>query len=63
MTLRKTYKTWHKAKETAENLKEIINEKFSNEKLYELFCNEIYQPADGDDIEDWLANLEVEEHE
>lgn len=42
MTLRKTYKTWHKAKETAEKLKEIINDKFSNETLYSLFCKQFY---------------------
>ena len=41
MTLRKTYKTWHKAKETAEKLKVSINERFSDEVLYERFCNEI----------------------
>ena len=41
MTLRKTHKTWHKAKETAERLKIILNEKFSNEALYERFCNAI----------------------
>ena len=38
MTLRKTYKTWHKAKETAEKLKASINERFSDEVLYERFC-------------------------
>ena len=41
MALRKTHKTWHKAKETAERLKIIINERFSNEALYERFCNAI----------------------
>ena len=41
MTLRKTHKTWHKAKETAEKLKTIINDRFSDEVLYERFCNEI----------------------
>ena len=37
MTLRKTYKTWHKAKETAEKLKTFIEDKFSNENLYNNF--------------------------
>ena len=41
MTLRKTHKAWHKAKETAEKLKIILNDKFSNESLYEKFCNSI----------------------
>jgi hypothetical protein len=38
MTLRKTHKTWHKAKETAEKLKVALNERFSDEALYEKFC-------------------------
>ena len=41
MTRRKTCKTWHKAKETAEKLKVSIDERFSDEVLYERFCNEI----------------------
>jgi hypothetical protein len=39
MTLRKTHKTWHKAKETAEKLKVALNERFSDEALYEKFCD------------------------
>jgi len=39
MTLRKTFKMWDKAKEQADELKEIINEKFSNEALYERFIS------------------------
>jgi glycosyltransferase involved in cell wall biosynthesis len=42
MTLRKTYKTWHKAKETAEKLKDFINDRFSNEVLYAHFCKQFY---------------------
>jgi len=41
MTLRKTHKTWHKAKETAEKLKVALNERFSDEALYEKFCNAV----------------------
>lgn len=41
MTLRKTHKTWHKAKETAEKLKTIINDRFSDQILYERFCEQI----------------------
>ena len=52
MTLRKTHKTWHKAKETAEKLKTIINEKFSNKSLYEKFCSNFYkEEAPGVSIE------------
>jgi DNA repair ATPase RecN len=56
MTLRKTYKTWHKAKETAEKLKASINERFSDEVLYERFCDEIYKP--DPEVEEWLSELE-----
>ena len=56
MTLRKTHKTWHKAKETAEKLKNIINEKFSNDALYQIFCDSIYKP--DPEAEEWLSELE-----
>jgi glycosyltransferase involved in cell wall biosynthesis len=53
MTLRKTYKTWHKAKETAEKLKVIINEKFSNENLYSNFVSHFHEDeTPGVTIED-----------
>ncbi len=41
MTLRKTYKNWDAAKETAEELKLIVNDKFSDEKLFEGFVKAI----------------------
>ena len=56
MTLRKTHKTWHKAKETAEKLKIILNEKFSDESLYKIFCEAIYKP--DPEVEEWLSELE-----
>ena len=56
MTLRKTHKTWHKAKETAEKLKVVLNEKFSNDALYERFCDAIYKP--DPEVEEWLSELE-----
>ena len=58
MTLRKTHKTWHKAKETAEKLKLIINEKFSEEKLFDGFVKAIY--GEEIDVDDWLDELESE---
>jgi len=39
MTLRKTYKNWETAKETAQELKTINDEKFSDETLYKLFID------------------------
>ena len=39
MCLRKTKKNWEKVKETASQLKSIIEEKFSDEVLYEKFIN------------------------
>ena len=63
MTLRKTYKTWHKAKETAEKLKILVNEKFSNEQLYANFvkCFDNYVQTDlewFDGIEDIIKEYE-----
>ena len=63
MTLRKTYKTWHKEKETAEKLKVLVNEKFSNEQLYANFvkCFDNYIQTDlewFDGIEDIIKEYE-----
>ena len=41
MTLRKTLKNIDKAKQQAEELQKFVLDKFSNEKLYELFCKSI----------------------
>jgi len=41
MTLRKTLKNLDKAKEQAKELQSLVNDKFSDEKLYELFCDAI----------------------
>lgn len=60
MVLRKTHKTWHKAKEMAEKLKAIIDEKFSNETLYKNFCNHIDPLGYYGDVDDDLC-IEFEE--
>ena len=62
MCLRKTLKTWHKAKETAESLKKIINDKFSDERLYENFCEHFYPKSELEmmsEIEDMFEELDV----
>ena len=41
MTLRKTRKKWKQAKKTAVELQKIINEEFSDEKLFEGFVSQI----------------------
>ena len=41
MSLRKVYKNWKKAKTTANKLKKINEEKFSNERLYKIFVDSI----------------------
>ena len=40
MALRKMYKNYDTFKKTAEELKEIVNDKFSDEKLFELFVKQ-----------------------
>ena len=56
MTLRKTHKTWHKAKETAEKLKIINDTRFSDEALYQNFCDQIWKPSE-EELE-WLQSLD-----
>jgi len=51
MTLRKTYKNWENAKTTATELQGLINEKFDLEKLYQGFCDAIYQDDNASDEE------------
>jgi glycosyltransferase involved in cell wall biosynthesis len=60
MTLRKTYKVWHKSKETAERLKNIINNKFSEESLYKGFCSNFIEEHDDSN---WWEAEEVVEYE
>lgn len=51
MTLRKVFKNWDKCKTTADELKTIINEKFSDEKLFEGFCEVIHNEQEQRIIE------------
>ena len=46
MALRRMYKNYDSYKETAEELKTIVNDKFSDEKLFKLFIEQILQPED-----------------
>ena len=62
MTLRKTYKTWHKAKETAMKLKNIIEDKFAEEKLFAGFISHFYNEEE-ENLELWLNSFNLEEHE
>jgi len=55
MTLRKTFKEWDNAKETAVELQSLINENFNEEKLYKGFCDAIYAPT-GEELE-WQEAL------
>jgi hypothetical protein len=44
MTLRKTLKNLDKVKGRAKELQTLISDKFSDEKLFENFCRQIYNP-------------------
>ena len=50
MALRKAYKGYDKMKERAEELKTLVNDKFSDEKLYELFCEHLDVLGDLEEI-------------
>ena len=55
MALRKIYKHWDDAKETATELQGLLEENFSEEKLYKGFCASIYNPSD-EELE-WMKEL------
>ncbi len=60
MTLRRTFKKWDEAKKTADKLNPLIQEKFSDEKLYELFCNFFYSSEElelADEINKMFSEL------
>lgn len=56
MALRHVRNNWDDAKQTAVKLQDIINDKFSEEKLYEQFCNSIYQPSS--EYLEWMNELD-----
>jgi len=62
MTLRKTYKNWEAAKSTAEELQALNAEKFNLEKLYQGFCDAIYQDdtASDEEIDALFSSLSEE---
>lgn len=50
MALRKAYKGYDKMKERAEELKTLVNDKFSDEKLHKLFCEHLDVLGDLEEI-------------
>lgn len=59
MTLRKTLKDIDKVKQTADELKTLVNDKFSNDSLYENFCNHFYS-AEELELAEEINNLFAE---
>ena len=57
MTLRRTLKDIDSCRETAKELREIVNERFSDEKLYELFCNNFYNEKEQKQLEEEIDSL------
>jgi glycosyltransferase involved in cell wall biosynthesis len=62
MILRKSVKQWDKLKDTADELKGLIDENFNNKKLYEGFCSHFYNEEE-EDLEQWLNTFQVKEYE
>ena len=59
MNLRDMRKKWKKHKKRAVNLKKIIDDKFSDKKLYDIFCDSIFTPSKEE--QEWRQTLgEVE---
>ena len=60
MSLRKAYKKYDKMKTQAEELQVIVNDKFSDEKLYAGFCKEIYNPTEEElEWQQQLSEIEI----
>ena len=57
MTLRKTLKNLDKVKETAKELQGLVNDKFSDEKLFKLFCDHFYNEKEQKELENEIDNL------
>jgi hypothetical protein len=57
MTLRKTLKNWPKIKDRAMELSTIINDKFSEEKLFSGFCKHFYDEEQQKQLEEEIDNL------
>jgi hypothetical protein len=61
MNLRKSYKQWDKTKTRALELQEIINQKFSDDKLFEGFVSHFYNEED-EDLDQWLETFQIKEY-
>ena len=57
MALRKAFKGYDKMKERAEELKTLVNDKFSDEKLHKLFCDKIIEADPVEQLIDLEAML------
>jgi glycosyltransferase involved in cell wall biosynthesis len=57
MALRKAYKSYDKMKERAEELKTLVNDKFSDEKLHKLFCDKVIEADPVEQLIDLEAML------
>tara|TARA_Y100000592_G_scaffold58638_1_gene91787 strand:+ start:1248 stop:2489 length:1242 start_codon:yes stop_codon:yes gene_type:complete len=57
MALRKAFKNYDEMKEQAETLKDIVNEKFSNEKLYKIFISHFYDEEAQQKLEEEIDSL------
>ena len=57
MTLRKLKNNWKTAKETANELQTIILDKFSEEKLFSNFCNQLYDEKEAQEMQDEIDSL------
>ena len=56
MALRKAFKGYDKMKQRAEELKTLVNDKFSDEKLFNIFCDNIHKR--DPELDEWLKKLE-----
>jgi glycosyltransferase involved in cell wall biosynthesis len=60
MALRMMYKKYDGFKKQALELQPLVNTKFSDEALFEGFCNAFHSKEDELDLDEWLNNMESE---
>ena len=61
-TMRQVYTNYSKYLENAKQLKEYLLENFTEEQQYIKFANHVYQ-EEAYEVEEWLSNLDIEDHE
>jgi glycosyltransferase involved in cell wall biosynthesis len=61
-TMRDVYTDYSKYLKNAKQLRKYLLENFTEKEQYTKFANHVYQ-EDAFEVEEWLSNLDIEDHE